>query len=153
MTIPLVQAWTDGSVSPNPGNGGWGFVLLHPKSGKRIERLGGATDTTNNRMEMMAAIKVLEALNKPCEVRLHTDSQYLANGFARGWVNGWRRRDWKNAEGKEVANRDLWERLYVLDKKHNVAWLWVKGHAGNLNNERADDLAGQGRALIEGKIE
>lgn len=154
MKRPLVKAWTDGSCWPNDGSGpgGWGVVLEHPASGTRKELFGGMPTATNNRAELTAAIKALEALNKPCFVKLFTDSRYVANGFVRGWVNSWRRRDWRNAEGREVANRDLWEQLYALDKTHRVAWVWIPGHNGIPNNERADELAAQGRKNMRGKV-
>lgn len=152
MTKPRVAIWTDGSCWPNDGTGpgGWGAVLEHPRSGACKELFGGLEKATNNRAELTAAIKALEALKRPCIVRLHTDSRYVMNGFAKGWVNKWRRQGWRTSQGKPVANQDLWEQLYILNKRHRIAWLWVRGHAGNVNNERADELALLGRKSIKG---
>ena len=138
-----VEIWTDGACSGNPGPGGWGAVLRW--SGHEKELTGGEAHTTNNRMELMAAISALEALKKSCPVDLHTDSEYLRNGVTK-WVAGWRRNGWRTADKKPVKNQDLWERLDAALKNHEIAWHWVKGHAGNELNERADQLARDGMA-------
>ena len=129
---------TDGACLGNPGPGGWG-VLLH-WCGVERELSGGEADTTNNRMELMAAIAALESLREPCEVILHTDSQYVRQGILE-WMSGWIRRGWKTAGGAPVKNRDLWERLHQAAARHQVDWRWVKGHSGDPGNERVDQLA------------
>jgi ribonuclease HI len=136
-----VQVWTDGACSGNPGPGGWGAILQHKATHK--EMCGGEALTTNNRMELLAAIRALEALKRPCGVDVHTDSQYLRGGVM-GWIAGWKRNGWKTADKKPVKNQDLWMELDRLIATHDVAWLWVKGHAGDANNERADELAREG---------
>ena len=138
-----VAIWTDGAWSGNPGPGGWGAVLTY--DGHEKDLCGGDQLTTNNRMELTAAIMALEALNRPCEIDLHTDSQYVKGGVT-GWINGWKRNGWKTADKKPVKNVDLWQRLDEATKRHQVTWHWVKGHAGNEMNERADELARQGMA-------
>jgi ribonuclease HI len=142
----VVEVWTDGGCKPNPGPGGWG-VLLRCK-GKERELSGGETATTNNRMELTAAAEALEALNRPCVVSLHTDSEYVRNGITR-WHTGWVRRNWRNASGDPVANMDLWRRLLEAAKPHDVSWHWVKGHSGVPENERVDQLATEARVRIE----
>jgi ribonuclease HI len=136
-----VQIWTDGACSGNPGAGGWGAILV--LGDKRKELNGGEPDTTNNRMELMAAIMALEALKRPCAVDLHTDSQYVKNGLT-GWIHGWKRNGWKTADKKPVKNAELWVRLDEAAGRHEIRWHWVKGHAGNPENERADELAREG---------
>jgi len=138
-----VQIWTDGACSGNPGPGGWGAILRLGEREKEI--CGGEPLTTNNRMELLAAIRALEALKRRSEVDLHTDSQYLRGGVT-GWIRGWKRNGWKTADKKPVKNQDLWEELDALMQQHDVAWHWVKGHAGHDENERADELARQGMA-------
>jgi len=138
---PHVMIFTDGACSGNPGPGGWGAILIHGQTEKEI--CGGEPGTTNNRMELMAAIQALEALKKPCKVELHTDSQYVQKGIAE-WIHGWKRRGWKTADGKPVKNDDLWRRLDEARSRHDVHWRWVKGHAGHELNERADGLARKG---------
>ena len=138
---PKVVIFTDGACSGNPGPGGWGAVLTFGDREKEI--CGGEPNTTNNRMEMMAAIQALETLNKPCEVELHTDSQYLRNGVTQ-WIHAWKARGWKTADKKPVKNEDLWKRLDSARLRHDVDWRWVKGHAGHVMNERADGLARKG---------
>ena len=133
-----VDIWTDGACSGNPGPGGYGAVLRFGDKEKEIS--GGETHTTNNRMELMGAIAALEALTRPCRVDLHTDSQYLRNGVTQ-WIKGWERNGWKTADKKPVKNVDLWQRLQRAFDSHEVAWHWVKGHAGDEMNERADALA------------
>lgn len=138
-----VAIWTDGACSGNPGPGGWGAILV--RGDARKELCGGEADTTNNRMELSAAIHALEALNRPCAVDLHTDSQYLRGGIT-SWLQGWKARGWRTADKKPVKNIDLWQRLDLAAQPHEISWLWVKGHAGDAENERADELARQGMA-------
>jgi ribonuclease HI len=141
--MSIVDIWTDGACSGNPGPGGWGAIL---RRGDVEKELSGAEDpTTNNRMELMAAIVALEALTRPCAVRLHSDSQYLRQGITQ-WIHGWKRNGWKTADRKPVKNDDLWRRLDDAAGRHTVSWFWVKGHAGDPMNERADALA---RAAIK----
>jgi ribonuclease HI len=139
---PVVDIYTDGACSGNPGPGGWGAVLSY---GPHTRQLcgGDRSPTTNNRMELMAAIQALEHLNRPSVVRLHTDSSYLRNGIT-GWLPKWKRNGWLTAERKPVKNADLWQRLDAAAARHQVQWLWVKGHAGDPGNELADALANQG---------
>ena len=141
----LVEIFTDGACSGNPGPGGWGAVLRYGSREKEI--FGSANPTTNNRMELMAAIAALEALTRPSRVRLHTDSQYLRDGITR-FIHGWKARGWKTADKKPVKNIDLWLRLEAAMKPHQVEWLWVRGHAGHPENERADALARAGIAAL-----
>jgi ribonuclease HI len=138
---PKVVIYTDGACSGNPGPGGWGAVLLW--GDKRKELKGGEAATTNNRMELMAAIQALEALNRPCKIELHTDSKYVQQGIHE-WIHGWKRRGWLTADKKPVKNDDLWKRLDAARQRHEVEWRWVKGHAGHELNERADALAREG---------
>ena len=132
---------TDGACKGNPGPGGWGAILQ--AGGKTKELCGGEPVTTNNRMELMAAIMALEALTRPCQVELHTDSKYVMTGITE-WIHGWKARGWKTADKKPVKNEDLWRRLDVARARHKVTWRWVKGHAGHALNERADQLANLG---------
>jgi len=135
---PRVEIFTDGACSGNPGPGGWGAVLRYKESEKELS--GGERATTNNRMEMMAAIMALEALKRPSKVDLYTDSSYLRDGIMK-WIHGWKRNGWKTADKKPVKNVDLWQRLELAIERHDVTWHWVKGHAGHPENERADLLA------------
>jgi ribonuclease HI len=135
--------WTDGACSGNPGPGGWGAILRFGDREKEIN--GGEPLTTNNRMELMAAIMALEALTRPCAVDLHTDSQYLRGGIT-SWIAGWKARGWRTADRKPVKNVDLWQRLEAAAEPHDVEWHWVKGHSGHEMNERADELARGGMA-------
>ena len=144
---PEVEIWTDGGCKPNPGPGGWAALLR--SGGHERELTGGEAATTNNRMELTAAAMALEALTRPCRVALHTDSQYVRNGITR-WHTGWVRRNWRNAAGDPVANMDLWKRLLAAEKPHQVDWRWVRGHAGNPENERVDALATEAREKLEG---
>jgi ribonuclease HI len=138
----IVEIYTDGACSGNPGPGGWGAVLTY--GDRRRELSGGeATPTTNNRMELMAAIQALESLIRPARVRLHTDSAYLRNGIM-SWLPNWKRNNWRTASKQPVKNEELWRRLDAAAARHEVEWLWVKGHAGNPGNERADALANLG---------
>jgi ribonuclease HI len=136
-----VEIWTDGACSGNPGPGGWGVVLRQGKHEKELS--GGEPQTTNNRMELLAAISALEALKRPCPVIVHTDSQYVRGGVT-GWVANWKRNGWRTADKKPVKNDDLWRRLDDAAYQHEIEWRWVKGHAGNERNERADELARRG---------
>jgi ribonuclease HI len=138
---PQVVIHTDGACSGNPGPGGWGAVL-HFKDQEK-ELWGGELQTTNNRMELMAAIQALEGLKRPCKVELHTDSQYVQKGIHE-WIHGWKKRGWLTADKKPVKNDDLWKRLDIARLRHEVDWRWVKGHAGHEFNERADALARRG---------
>ena len=136
-----VVIYTDGACSGNPGPGGWGAVLQG--SGKEKELHGGEPLTTNNRMELMAAIQALEALQRPAQVTLHTDSKYLLDGITK-WIKGWQRNGWLTSAKKPVKNDDLWRRLIEAMSRHEITWQWVKGHAGDPGNERADELARRG---------
>ncbi|SEL95478.1 ribonuclease HI [Roseovarius azorensis] len=146
--MPDLFAYTDGACSGNPGPGGWG-VLMRAVDGGRIvkerELSGGEAQTTNNRMELLAAIHALEALSRPSAVTLITDSAYVKNGVT-GWIHGWKRNGWKTSNKKPVKNADLWQRLDEAQSRHRVTWEWVKGHAGHPENERADELARAGMA-------
>lgn len=134
-----VNLYTDGACSGNPGPGGWGVILEYGTAQKELS--GGEANTTNNRMELTAAITGLEALKEPCEVTLYTDSKYVADGIDKGWAVSWKRRGWKKADNKPALNPDLWERLLTLLEKHSVKIVWVKGHDGHEYNERCDKLA------------
>ena len=136
-----VDIFTDGACSGNPGPGGWGVLLRY--GGTEKELFGGEDATTNNRMELMAAIRAIEALKRPSAVRLHTDSTYLRDGITR-WIEGWKANGWKTAAKKPVKNVDLWRRLDAAAAPHDIEWRWVKGHAGHPDNERADALARKG---------
>lgn len=138
----LVEIWTDGGCKPNPGPGGWAAILC--TKGRERELSGAEVMSTNNRMELTAAAAALEALKWPCRVILHTDSEYLKNGITR-WHAGWVRRNWRNAAGDPVANYDLWQRVLAAAAAHEIEWRWVRGHAGNAMNERADRLAEKAR--------
>jgi ribonuclease HI len=141
MNGGTVIVHTDGACSGNPGPGGWGVVLAY--NGTVKELCGGEPNTTNNRMELMAAISALEALNRPCTVEMHTDSNYLKDGISK-WIHGWKRNGWKTADKKPVKNAELWQRLEAALGRHTLTWHWVKGHAGHEINERADELARRG---------
>ena len=140
-----VEIHTDGACLGNPGPGGWGALLRYGQTEREIA--GGESDTTNNRMELMAAIAALETLTTPCEVNLHTDSQYVQKGLTE-WLPNWIRRGWKTAAGQPVKNQDLWERLHAAALRHKVHWRWVKGHAGHVDNERVDKLARKAAEMI-----
>ena len=148
------KAYTDGACSGNPGIGGWGVVLLAEKNStiiKRRELSGGSINTTNNQMELTAAIQSLKVLKKPAKISIITDSTYVKNGITE-WLYTWRKNNWKTSSKKEVKNKTLWLELEELEKKNKVNWLWVKGHAGNLENERADFLARQEISKIKFNI-
>ena len=150
-----VVAYTDGSSRGNPGPGGYGAVLLYVDPAgveHRKELNGGYRVTTNNRMELLGAIVALEALRRPCEVELHSDSQYVVNAVNQHWVEGWQRKGWKNAQKQPVKNVDLWQRLLRAMEPHRVTWLWVKGHAGHALNERADELATRAADGLDGPL-
>ena len=136
--LPEVEIFTDGACKGNPGPGGWGAILR--SNGSERELSGGEQLTTNNRMELMAAIEALNALKKPCRVQLYTDSNYVRDGITR-WIHGWRRNGWKTADRKPVKNAELWQALLDACARHRIDWHWVKGHAGHPENERADALA------------
>ena len=142
---PHVIIYTDGGAAPNPGLGGWAAVLYSPAHDAEREIYGAEHDTTNNRMELTAAIKALEALKTSCDVDLHTDSAYLQNAFVKGWLRKWQRNNWKSTSGSDVLNRDLWEELLRLTKIHRVTWHWVKGHADDERNNRCDELVRKAR--------
>jgi ribonuclease HI len=138
VTDAEVEIFTDGACSGNPGPGGWGAILRH--GSRERELSGGDPATTNNRMELMGAIMALEALKRPCKVRLWTDSVYVKDGVTK-WIHGWKRNGWRTADKKPVKNAELWQRLDAARASHQVEWLWVKGHSGHPENERADQLA------------
>jgi ribonuclease HI len=137
----VVEIFTDGACKGNPGRGGWGVLLRYGTAEKEL--FGGEKVTTNNRMELTAAIRALEALKRPSVVKLHTDSKYVIEGIHQ-WIHGWKRRGWKTANKEPVKNDDLWKQLDALRSLHTVEWIWVKGHAGHVDNERADALANKG---------
>nr|WP_047168954.1 ribonuclease HI [Sphingomonas sp. Y57] len=136
--LPLVEIATDGACKGNPGRGGWGALLRFGATEKEMS--GAENPSTNNRMELMAAISALEALKKPCRVKLSTDSRYVMDGLTK-WIHGWRKNGWKTADKKPVKNAELWQRLLAAAAPHRIEWIWVKGHAGHPDNERADKLA------------
>ena len=138
MDLPEIEIFTDGACKGNPGPGGWGAILR--SKGKERELSGGESPTTNNRMELMAAIEALKALKRPCHVQLWTDSNYVRDGITK-WMHGWRRNGWKTADRKPVKNAELWQALIDAAAPHRVDWHWVKAHAGHPENERADALA------------
>ena len=142
-----VEIYTDGACRGNPGPGGWGVLMRYDGVEKTLH--GGEARTTNNRMELMAAIQALEALSRPCSVDLTTDSQYVRKGITE-WMAAWKRRGWKTASRQPVKNRDLWERLDTLSQRHEIRWHWVRGHTGHDGNERVDDLANRGIDELEG---
>ena len=139
--MKTVEAFTDGACSGNPGPGGWGALLRY--NGNERELCGGEEETTNNRMELLAAIEALLALKQPCHVRLTTDSTYVKDGITK-WLENWKRNGWKTAAKKPVKNQDLWIRLDEQSSRHRIEWCWVKGHSGHPENERADTLANRG---------
>ena len=142
-----VQAYTDGACSGNPGPGGWGVVLQFGDHEREL--MGGENDTTNNRMELTAAIEALKAVKEPCRIALTTDSTYVKDGITK-WLSNWKRNGWKTAAKKPVKNQDLWQQLEHHAAQHSVEWLWVKGHSGHPENERADTLANEGMSTLKG---
>lgn len=149
MDEKVVHIYTDGGCRGNPGIGGWGAVLIYGDSEKEL--YGFEEETTNNRMELMAAIRSLEIITRPSNIILTTDSQYVRQGILE-WMEGWKKRGWKTAARKPVKNKDLWERLDEATKKHTIQWEWVKGHSGHPGNERADDLANRAMDEKNGNI-
>ena len=145
-TSPQIEIHTVGACSGNPGPGGWGALLLHGTTEKDLS--GGESLTTNTRMELMAAIRALESLKKPCRIALYTDSQYVQKGITE-WLPGWIRKGWKNSKGEPVKNQDLWQRLQEASSSHRIEWKWVKGHAGHAENERVDALARRAAELYK----
>lgn len=147
----LIQIFTDGACRGNPGPGGWGVLMRAGAAGQAVEKemWGGETPTTNNRMELTAVIEALSALKRPVSVHLHTDSQYVIKGISE-WIHGWKRNGWKTADKKPVKNADLWQKLDTLRQGHEVKWIWVRGHAGHPENERADALANRGIDELKG---
>ena len=141
-----VKAYTDGACSGNPGPGGWGVVLQFGDHERELK--GGESDTTNNRMELTAAIEALKALKEPCHIALTTDSTYVKDGITK-WLSNWKRNGWKTAAKKPVKNKDLWQQLEDCVAQHTVEWLWVKGHSGHPENERADTLANEGMSALK----
>jgi ribonuclease HI len=148
MSSLSVVIHTDGACSGNPGPGGWGAILDY--NGTRKELHGGEKDTTNNRMELKAAIEALNALTRSCKVEMHVDSNYVKDGISK-WIHGWKRNGWKTADKKPVKNVELWQALDEAIRRHEISWHWVKGHAGHPENERADELARLGIAEIRGR--
>jgi ribonuclease HI len=146
-TEEVVDIYTDGACKGNPGVGGWGALLIMGKHNREI--YGGELVTTNNRMELMAVIRALEALKRRCRVRIHTDSQYVQLGISK-WIHGWKKNGWRTADKKPVKNAELWQELDALAARHEIEWLWVRGHAGDHGNERADELANRGVESIAG---
>lgn len=141
MNAERIAIYSDGACKGNPGTGGWGALLV--SGAHRKEIFGGEPDTTNNRMEMTAVIRALEAIKQPSQIEVHTDSQYVQKGISE-WLPGWKKRNWRTAAGQPVKNQDLWQALDGLAQRHSIEWKWVKGHAGHPENERADWLANQG---------
>ena len=150
MSDSKVVIYTDGGCRGNPGPGGWGAVLLFGQHEKEI--YGYEEETTNNRMELMAAIRALEMLKRPCDIELTTDSQYVRRGILE-WMQDWKKRDWKTAAKKPVKNKDLWQRLDQAIKPHNISWHWIKGHSGHQGNEMADQLANRAMDEKKGNID
>ena len=150
---PLVQMYTDGACSPNPGIGGWGAILISPNHpGQQRELSGAQADTTNNRMELTAAVRGLDILKRTCRVQLTTDSQYVQKAFTEGWLVRWQRNGWKTASKHPVANADLWRDLVRLTQLHEVSWHWVKGHNEHPLNTRCDDLAVAARLQLAAEL-
>ena len=145
----IVEIYTDGACKGNPGPGGWGALLRYGTQEKEL--CGGERETTNNRMELQAVISALNILKRPCEIILHTDSQYVKNGIST-WIHGWKKNGWKTADKKPVKNADLWLALDEAQRQHKIDWRWVKGHSGHEFNERADQLANRGVDLALGRV-
>lgn len=149
MSKTSVIIYTDGACAPNPGVGGWGAILISNEHNLRTELSGSELYSTNNRMEITAVIKALEALKKSCIVDLYTDSTYVKNAFEKKWLINWKNNGWKSKNRKPIANKDLWLRLLEVSQKHEVSWHWVKGHSNNLENNRCDELAVSARKKIK----
>ena len=145
QSAKIVEIFTDGACKGNPGAGGWGALLKY--NGHAQELFGGEKQTTNNRMELLATIRALEALKRPCKIHLHTDSQYVQKGISE-WIHSWKQRGWQTANNKPVKNADLWKQLDRLCQQHEIEWIWVRGHAGHAGNEQADALANRGVSLV-----
>jgi ribonuclease HI len=143
----MIKIYTDGACKGNPGVGGWGAWLV--SDGHEKELFGGEAHTTNNRMELLAVIRALQALKRRCNVQLHTDSKYVQQGIST-WIHGWKKNGWRTSDKKPVKNDDLWKQLDELAQQHDIEWLWVKGHAGHNGNERADQLANRGVSSVSG---
>lgn len=142
----VVEIFTDGACKGNPGIGGWGALMQY---GRRTRSLyGGEKHTTNNRMELLAVIRALEALTRPCKIRIHTDSKYVQKGISE-WIHSWKKQNWLTSSKKQVKNNDLWKQLDQLVQPHQIEWFWVRGHSGHDGNEQADKLANQGAELVE----
>ncbi|MBF0279307.1 MAG: ribonuclease HI [SAR324 cluster bacterium] len=153
MEKGVVEIYTDGACSPNPGVGGWAAVLISPSHNHfRKEIFGAESDTTNNRMELLAAIKALQSLKFPCIVKLFTDSKYIQQAFSKGWLEKWKKNGWLAANRKPVANQDLWQDLAKLSRIHEVSWIWVKGHSSDQENDRCDFLAVQARQKLADEL-
>lgn len=148
MAMPLVHIYCDGACSPNPGWGGWGALLISPAHNVTRELSGSEANSTNNRMELTGAIMALKALKMPCDVVLHTDSEYVHNAFVKGWLTKWQKNGWQTAARKSVLNQDLWEELVALAGVHSINWKWVKGHATNELHNRCDALAVAAREAL-----
>ncbi len=148
-SIPVVELYTDGACSGNPGPGGWAYILKHPASGRSVERFGAEPATTNNRMELRAAIEGLASLTRPSEVHLYSDSQYVLNGLNE-WMKSWKARGWRTADKKPVKNVELWKQLDELMKGHKIHFHWVRGHSEHPENERCDELAVRAREQLVG---
>ena len=142
--------YTDGGATPNPGLGGWAAVLISPKHGNQREIYGAEADTTNNRMELTAAIQALRALKYPCRVELHTDSMYLKNAFTNAWLDKWQKNGWKTSNKKPVLNQDLWEELLTLSRTHEIEWQWTKGHGADRYNNQCDTLVQKAKNEFSG---
>lgn len=153
MSLPLVHIYCDGACSPNPGLGGWGAILIAPaKAGYRKELSGGEPDSTNNRMELTAALMALKALKMPCRVEVFTDSKYVRNAFEEKWLEKWQRNGWRTADKKPVSNSDLWRELVEAASTHQVKWNWVRGHSDDVENNRADALAVAARLELAARL-
>ncbi len=142
----VVEIFTDGACKGNPGIGGWGALMQYGRQTRSL--YGGEKYTTNNRMELLAVIRALEALTRPCKVRIHTDSKYVQKGISE-WIHSWKKQNWLTSSKKQVKNNDLWKQLDQLVQQHQIEWFWVRGHSGHDGNEQADKLANQGAELVE----
>jgi ribonuclease HI len=153
MSPPLVHIYCDGACSPNPGLGGWGAILIAPdKAGYRKELSGGEANSTNNRMELTAALMALKALKLPCRVEVFTDSKYVRNAFEEKWLEKWQRNGWRTSDKKPVSNEDLWRELVEAARTHQVRWNWVRGHSDDVENNRADALAVAARLELAARL-